>query len=216
MKRKSMQLITGILLAGMIVMAGCGSAEMSEGAQTTDVESVEVPIEENDATARIPDISLITEVTKYTNINDFISSCPKGTAYAKIKLNGKDVAIVADSTFKSDGKNVAYRGRVYGVVGGSVCCIGSLSTAGTRYTLRYADGVLHASSNRSYETYTVSSDGSLIHKDYLVEQYNGNGTPSYYRVERDGTWTAYSGGGQAYYNMYDNYRNAPELNFTIK
>lgn len=210
MKRRSTQLITGILLAGMLAISGCGDAGATES-----VVTVVRPMEVNEATP-IPESTSVSEVTKYTNINDFISSRPKGTAYAKLALNGKDVVIIADSTYRYGDKNVAFKGKVYSVVGGKVCCVAHLNNNGTAYTFGYGNGVLYSCTIRTYETYTVTSDGMLVHKDYVVESFDTDPHGTYTIVNSNGTTSPLVGGYEAYQKLYDNSNNAPSVNFTIK
>ena len=186
MKKRVVQLITGLATAGMLAATGFVGAQTSGKVMPAKtIETVEYKMEENEA----PQLSKTTcldifrniggigLITKYISFNDLIdgyrsSDCEFAIVHSvgysgnilvcndREKFRGYNV--VSFFTKKKD-QNVKYAG--------SLC---------SDREIRYKDGVIYAGlkSSDSYETYAIVPDGTLMHKDYAARGYTAYTTLS--------------------------------------
>ena len=182
MKKRVAQVVTGILFASMLALAGCGSTQTT-GAETSDaevVEEVEVSVEDNEASS-LTDSENYKEVTKYKTLEEFESSLgsDKMVAYVYTKgyngitlLVSEKSNVITRSNFDKDpAKNYCSDAKFYTVVDGYVRCIGRLNPTGSAGDISITDnGVIFATENHDgIESYLISKDGrDIVHKDYYL------------------------------------------------
>ena len=242
MKKRGVQLATGLIFAGMVAMTGCGSAQTTgaEAPETTgveteapatevaepeaeapaaelsvDTESVDVPMEENESA--LSGSTQTGTLTKFKNLKEVEQSVTKNQGYAYVNVQGANVSViaVADSL---DGRNTAESVTFYTKKSGEdkVYCAGKLAA---HDPLQLTDrGIIIANSQHfTFETYFLSADGrSLEHKDY-IEIDNGQGGKvihSYRRSSNKVSNEYYNGTQQDFQKYYNDSVNVPEIVFT--
>ncbi len=208
MKKRALQIATGIAFAGMLALSGCGSTQSTgaEAPETTDVETVEeveVPMEENE-TSCLSGTEGFKEITKYNTLEEFERSLSDNAWVAHVYLKGYngDVMLV-DNRYenKNDPEDVVYpredpesddpaanycsNAKFYTVVDGAVRCIGRLNPGGSGGDISITDnGIIFATGDEAIESYLVSKDGKdIVHKDFLYYDslwgyYNESNDPS--------------------------------------
>lgn len=208
MKKRVLQIATGIAFAGMLALSGCGSTQTTgaEAPETTDVETVEeveVPMQENE-TSCLTGAEGFKQITNYKTLEDFEKSLSSDDWVAHVYLKGyKGDVLLVDNKYenKDEPVNVVYsrdtsdsddkaknycsNAKFYTVVDGAVRCIGRLNPRGSGGDISITDnGIIFATGDETIESYLVSKDGKdIVHKDFLNYDslwgyYNESNDPS--------------------------------------
>ena len=144
-------------------------------------ETVTYTVEKTNSSRQ--DIGEPGRITSFTRFEDVIEyyrnearAKNSGTyGYSNIKVKGYDVLVVSDQVYSSD--HYAVQGRFFiQKPGETVRCIGNLKSDSTAYPFSVdSEGIIYASSSKTYETYILSDDATnLEHKDYIQLTYNGD------------------------------------------
>ena len=217
MRRRGTQVLAGLFTAGMIAVTGLAGAQSVVG--VCSVETIERKMESNlvdSALSKSGNAKEIGTTTKFKSLDAVVKSLnsDEGYTYTKVAGYSGDVLVVAHrrdghgmfdpedgyyettcATFYTENKS------------GTVINAGTLYSGGPMYPIAITkDGVVYASSNYTYETYMLSSDGSeLVHKDYVQVTY-GDGE-SFWGYFRPGNTSAgetkFKGGERDFVALYD-------------
>lgn len=190
MKKRGVQLATGLIFAGMVAMTGCGSAQTTgaEAPETTgveteapatevaepeaeapaaelsvDTESVDVPMEENESA--LSGSAQTGTLTKFKNLKEVEQSVTKNQGYAYLNVQGAKVAVIAviDDISGGGARAMSFYTKKDGE--DKVYFAGTLTA---KYRMINGSGIILACANYTYETYFLSPDGTkLEHKDYV-------------------------------------------------
>ena len=203
MKKRVLQIATGIAFAGMLALSGCGSTQTTETVAPETVEEVEVPMEENE-TSCLTGAEGFKQITNYKTLEEFERSLSDKAWVAHVYVKGYngDVLLVDNrNENKNDPEDVVYpredpkpdnpatnycsNAKFYTVVDGAVRCIGRLNPRGSDGDISITDnGIIFATGDEAIESYLVSKDGKdMVHKDFLYYDslwgyYNESNDPS--------------------------------------
>ncbi len=207
MKKRGVQLATGLIFAGMVAMTGCGSAQTTgaEAPETTgveteapatevaepeaeapaaelsvDTESVDVPMEENESA--LSGSGETGTITKFKTLKELEQSLTKKQGFAYLNVQGANASVIAviDDINGGGTRPVKFYTKKSGE--NKVYYAGTLTAHDFMIS---SNGVIYASLGRTYETYFLSTDGrSLEHKDY-IERGEGEKTKTAYFRENN-------------------------------
>ncbi|RKM55297.1 hypothetical protein D6853_11300 [Butyrivibrio sp. X503] len=210
MKKRGVQLATGLIFAGMVAMTGCGSAQTTdtEAPETTGVETeapatevaepdleapaadvpadedaveeVEVPMEENESA--LSGSGETGTITKFKTLKELEQSLTKKQGFAYLNVQGANASVIAviDAINGGGTRPVKFYTQKSGE--NKVYYAGTLTAHDFMIS---RNGVIYASLGRTYETYFLSTDGrSLEHKDY-IERGEGEKTKTAYFRENN-------------------------------
>ena len=182
MKRRGVQIATGLIFAGMLAMTGCGSTQSTadttapDAVETETVQEVEVPMEQNDSSLSDSDyLGEIGSISNYKSLEEVRKDYREhGFEYSKyVNVQGCNtmvLAIAMDGIHgDGNGNTVAENVRFYTQKEGSdtVYLAGTLDAHDAIAIT--SNGVIVANSQHfTFETYFLSQDGTrLEHKDYI-------------------------------------------------
>ncbi len=220
MKRRGVQIATGLIFAGMLAMTGCGSTQSTgdtttpDAVETETVQEVEVPMEQNESSlsdsdylgeiGSISNYKSLEEVRKYYRENGFEYS-----KYVNVQGCNTMVLAIAMDGIHGDGNGniVAEDVRFYTQKEGDdkVYLAGTLDAHDAIAIT--GNGVIVANSQSfTFETYFLSQDGTkLEHKDYIESNNQGGGIlHSYRRNSNKEQREYYDGTQQDLQNYYNN------------
>ena len=186
MRKRRVQVLVGIVAVGMLFLTGCGSAQTAEGgAETEAVETVEQDMEETESSlSESPELGTVTDFKTFDEVERYYRKKNDGKTYgyAYIRLAGydDDILLISDKVISTNESGSA--SFYTNPTGKQVVFAGKLNTGQTSTVLSTSNGVLYASSNRTYETYLLNPNGTeLMHKDYAEMNYATNRAWGYFR-----------------------------------
>ena len=223
MKRRGVQIATGLIFAGMLAMTGCGSTQSTgdntapDTMGTETVQEVEVPMEQNDSSLSDSDYNgEIGYVSNYKSLEEVRKAYKENgfnhSTYVNVQgCNIMVLAIAMDGIAKDgNGGFTAEDVRFFTQKEGSdtVYLAGTLDAHNPIAIT--SNGVIVANSQQfTFETYFLSQDGTMLeHKDY-IEVDNGQGGKvihSYRRNSNKEQREYYDGTQEDLQNYYNNTR----------
>lgn len=178
MKRRGVQIATGLIFAGMLAMTGCGSTQSTgdttapDTVETETVQEVEVPMEQNDSSLSDSDyLGEIGSISNYKSLEEVRKDYREhGFEYSKyVNVQGCNTMVLAIAMDRIHGDGVAENVRFYTQKEGDdkVYLAGTLDAHDPIAIT--GNGVIVANSQHfTFETYFLSQDGTrLEHKDYI-------------------------------------------------
>ncbi|MBR4831959.1 MAG: hypothetical protein IKZ97_04980 [Butyrivibrio sp.] len=222
MKKRSVQVLAGMLSAGMLVLTGCGGAAATTGADTTgaETETVEYTAEETEAKAE-PDhqYNSCRENTKvktdYKSFDD-VKKHVKGAIGSKEIFvrgyNGSVLAVAMGSFKAGESANIASDVRFYTKNGNTIYLAGEL--IGSNPVSVTGNGVITMTTTSRLETYYITSDGQLLeHKDFIALA-GGENTWGYVTDDKDlSKQHEYTGKANDLYDLIDKANELSPIEF---
>ena len=209
MKKRSVQVLAGVLTATAMAAAFVGTTA-TEGTTTT---TVEYTVEK--AESFLVSSGESGALSKFHSFDDVIKSLKPGDGYYKGYLRGYQGEVLMVGEKSAVSQDVYSRGvKFYTKSGDKIFFAGEIYGKEARRT---DNGVIVMCSNRTYETYLISKDGKhLLPKDY-IEVINGNDV----RVEGftneltdENTRVKFTGNYHDVDVMINNAQNVPQIKFT--
>ena len=201
MKKSSWRKMTGILLAGTLVLTGCGKTQeapassgvMPEPEQQTVTESKEESVASADGADAYapktfdpttvyvePENENPTDITGCDTFTQVVDKLPDGKGYTNTALGDVDLLVVADQMYEWEPGMVASIGaEFFEYKGGAPVYLGYVGCGGTAYPLQVKDGYLYNGGNHYLRKYTVKDDALVIAEEVYVT-YDADGRELYY------------------------------------
>lgn len=231
MKRRGISVFAGLASAGALALTGLVGTQAVVGAET--VESIDHMMEVNESSlTESGDMGMVGTVEDMDSFHDVLfrkdgSWLGAGTLYTTTKLKGLDAEVffetqsgwngssISSDTFPNtlelkDPNHEIYDMHVYVNIGGKIIHAGRLQTDFT-HPIKIKDGVIYACNEKSFETYLVSKDGSLIHKDYVDDDlwgYTNDTNDEKNKVD-------FKGGEKEYQALWNEYESASNIKFEM-
>ena len=204
MKKRTLAILLGSLMAATVVFSGCGSKEADTDAADTTEET-----EEAEVTSPYE--------TDQEAFDMILRHLEPGQVYAYADIDEKhDALLVASGSFDNgDGNMAAIDATIYGFdKNGELMEYGKVESSSTAYPLAVADGCLFYGGNHDMsKVYIDEENGSLITKEYASETFDEDGNASYsYMSVADGKESTPEDDSKLQ-AMYEEYSTAIVVNF---
>ncbi|MCR4740869.1 MAG: hypothetical protein K5886_11510 [Lachnospiraceae bacterium] len=158
-------------------------------------------------------------VTDFKDYDEVISYLKQGQGYALVDVMGSSdkVLLITELVFEAD--KSACEASSYVMSDGKPQQMTLLTGNGSAYPLRIGeDGIIYGGDNHTYETYVVSDIGSIMCKDYVVDDIgSGDGEfTGYLRPGNDYEHDEdFTGGREEFDKLISEREKQPVIEFTV-